>query len=177
VAAYGRIILPSGCMHTRADTWELPGCSGRFSNCIYYMSHQYCNKSKSQLTSPTLDQLPAVAVSTGHIVCARHCPAAAAVSQTACSAVICSGRIPNCMHVAAVALLQWQNTKLHARVAALLQWQVSKRHGSGRFPYCLIELKDEQTCNNSNNSNSKSNNKARCIPTELCMLSRVKTTF
>jgi hypothetical protein len=35
---------------------------------IYYMSHQYCNKSKSQLTSPTPAQLPAVAVSTGHIV-------------------------------------------------------------------------------------------------------------
>jgi hypothetical protein len=35
---------------------------------IYYMSHQYCNKSKSQLTSPTPAQLPTVAVSTGHIV-------------------------------------------------------------------------------------------------------------
>jgi hypothetical protein len=35
---------------------------------MYYMSHQYCNKSKSQLTSPTPAQLPAVAVSTGHIV-------------------------------------------------------------------------------------------------------------
>jgi hypothetical protein len=32
------------------------------------MSHQYCNKSKSQLTSPTPAQLPAVAVSMGHIV-------------------------------------------------------------------------------------------------------------
>jgi hypothetical protein len=30
----------------------------------YYMSHQYGNKSKSQLTSPTPAQLPAVAVST-----------------------------------------------------------------------------------------------------------------
>jgi hypothetical protein len=30
------------------------------------------------------------------------------------------------MHAAAVALLQWQDTKLHARVAALLQWQVLK---------------------------------------------------
>jgi hypothetical protein len=30
------------------------------------------------------------------------------------------------MHMAAVALLQWQDTKLHARVAALL-------------PYCFIE--------------------------------------
>jgi hypothetical protein len=40
-------------------------------------------------------------------VCARCCPAALAVSQTAYkrSAVTCSGRIPNCMHVAAVALL------------------------------------------------------------------------
>jgi hypothetical protein len=29
------------------------------------------------------------------------------------------------MHAAAaVALLQWQDTKLHARMAALLQWQV-----------------------------------------------------
>jgi hypothetical protein len=34
---------------------------------IYYMSHQYGNKSKSQFTSPTPAQLPAVAVSTGHI--------------------------------------------------------------------------------------------------------------
>jgi hypothetical protein len=31
------------------------------------MSHQYGNKSKSQLTSPTPAQLQAVAVSTGHI--------------------------------------------------------------------------------------------------------------
>jgi hypothetical protein len=30
------------------------------------------------------------------------------------------------MHTAAVALMQWQDTKLHARVAALLQWQVLK---------------------------------------------------
>jgi hypothetical protein len=30
------------------------------------------------------------------------------------------------MHMAAVALLQRQDTKLHARVAALLQWQVLK---------------------------------------------------
>jgi hypothetical protein len=30
------------------------------------------------------------------------------------------------MHAAAVALLQWQDTKLHARMAALLQWQVLK---------------------------------------------------
>jgi hypothetical protein len=30
------------------------------------------------------------------------------------------------MHAAAVALLQWQDTKLHPRVAALLQWQVIK---------------------------------------------------
>jgi hypothetical protein len=60
--------------------------------------------------------------------CACRCPAAAAVSQTAykCSAVTCRGRIPNRMHAAAVALLQWQDTKLHARVAALLQWQVLK---------------------------------------------------
>jgi hypothetical protein len=35
---------------------------------IYYMSLQYRNKSKSQLTSPTPAQLPAVAVSSGHIV-------------------------------------------------------------------------------------------------------------
>jgi hypothetical protein len=61
-------------------------------------------------------------------VCARCCPAAAAVSQTAYkrSGVTCRGRIPNCMHAAAVALLQWQDTKLHARMAALLQWQVLK---------------------------------------------------
>jgi hypothetical protein len=58
----------------------------------------------------------------------------------------CSSRIPNCMHTAAVALLQWQDTKL------------------------LHRVKDEQTCNNNNSSN----NKARCIPVELCKLSRVK---
>jgi hypothetical protein len=33
-----------------------------------HMSPQYRNKSKSQLTSPTPAQLPAVALSTGHIV-------------------------------------------------------------------------------------------------------------
>jgi hypothetical protein len=36
------------------------------------MSHQYGNKSKSQLTSPTPAQLPAVEVSTGHIVYAQN---------------------------------------------------------------------------------------------------------
>jgi hypothetical protein len=41
---------------------------GRAHLHIYYESHQYRNKSKSQLTSPTPAQLPAVAVSTGHIV-------------------------------------------------------------------------------------------------------------
>jgi hypothetical protein len=39
------------------------------STCIYYMSLQYRNKSKCQLTSPMPAQLPAVAVSSGHIVC------------------------------------------------------------------------------------------------------------
>jgi hypothetical protein len=34
----------------------------------YYMSHQYRNKSKSQLTSPMPAQLAAVALSWGHIV-------------------------------------------------------------------------------------------------------------
>jgi hypothetical protein len=55
------------------------------------------------------------------------------------------------MHAAAVALLQWQDTKLHARMAALLHWQVLN---------LLHKVKDEQTCNNNNN-------KARCIPAEL----------
>jgi hypothetical protein len=32
------------------------------------------------------------------------------------------------MHAAAVALLQWQDTKLHARMDALLQWQVLNRN-------------------------------------------------
>jgi hypothetical protein len=35
----------------------------------YYLSHQYRNKSKCQLTRPTPAQLPAVAVSSGHKVC------------------------------------------------------------------------------------------------------------
>jgi hypothetical protein len=39
----------------------------------YYMSLQYCNKSKSQLTTLTPAQLPAVAVSSGHIVYSLHC--------------------------------------------------------------------------------------------------------
>jgi hypothetical protein len=45
-------------------------------------------------------------------VCARRCPAVAAVSQNTYqhSAVTCSGRIPNCMRGAA--LLQWQVLKL-----------------------------------------------------------------
>jgi hypothetical protein len=30
------------------------------------------------------------------------------------------------MHASAVALLQWQNTKLHMLMAALLQWQDTK---------------------------------------------------
>jgi hypothetical protein len=63
-------------------------------------------------------------------VCACCCPAASAVSQTAYkrSAVTCSGRIPNCMHASAVALLQWQNAKLHMLMAALLQWQDTKNY-------------------------------------------------
>jgi hypothetical protein len=36
--------------------------------CMYYLYHQYRNKSKSQLTSPMPAQLPAVVVSLGHIV-------------------------------------------------------------------------------------------------------------
>jgi hypothetical protein len=46
--------------------------------------------------------------------CASRCTAAAAASQTEykCYAVTSSGRIPNCMHAAAVALLQWQVIKL-----------------------------------------------------------------
>jgi hypothetical protein len=35
------------------------------------------------------------------------------------------------MHTAAVALLQWQDTKLHSRVPALLQLQVTKLHAHG----------------------------------------------
>jgi hypothetical protein len=40
-------------------------------DCIYYLSLQYRNKFKSQLTSPTPAQLPAVALSAGHI-CVVH---------------------------------------------------------------------------------------------------------
>jgi hypothetical protein len=114
--AYGRIILPSRCMHTRPATWELPGCIGRFSNCMGVHITDLLQRGGS---------------------------------FSNCIQVLCSGRIPNCMHAVAVALLQWQDTKLHARMAA---------------------VKDEQTCNNNN-----SNNKARCIPAELCKLSRVKS--
>jgi hypothetical protein len=45
-----------------------------YSIYLYYMSHQYRNKSKSQLTSPTPAQLPAVAVSSGHIVYVQGVP-------------------------------------------------------------------------------------------------------
>jgi hypothetical protein len=45
---------------------QLLGNGGKIE--LYYMSLQYCNKSKSQLTSPTPAQLPAVALSAGHIV-------------------------------------------------------------------------------------------------------------
>jgi hypothetical protein len=62
------------------------------------------------------------------------------------------------MHAAAVALLQWQDTKLHVRMAALLQWQVLN---------LLHRVKDEQTCSKNNNNSSKNNNKTRCIPAEL----------
>jgi hypothetical protein len=119
----------------------------------------------------------------------RCCPAAAAVSQTAYkrSAVTCSGRIPNCMHAAAVDLLQWQDTKLQWQDTKLqwqdtklqwqdtkLQWQDTKLHARGgciallqwQDTKLLHRAKDEQTCNNNN-----SNNKARCIPAELCKLS------
>jgi hypothetical protein len=68
------------------------------------------------------------------------------------------------MHAAAaVALLQWQDTKQHVRMAALLQWQVLN---------LLHRVKDKQTCNNNSNnnsnSNSNSNNKARCIHARCC---------
>jgi hypothetical protein len=98
--AYGRLILPSCCMHTRTAIWMLPGCSGRFSNCMY--AH------------------PA----------ALHCPAAAAGFQTASkrSAVTVMQWQDTKLNarMRAAAMLQWQNIKLHARVAALLQWQVLK---------------------------------------------------
>jgi hypothetical protein len=41
--------------------------STKFQGMYIYLSHR--NKSKSQLTSPTPAQLPAVAVSSGHIIC------------------------------------------------------------------------------------------------------------
>jgi hypothetical protein len=83
------------------------------------------------------------------------CPAALAGSQTACMRTLlhcCSGRFSNCIQVLC-SHLQWQDTKL--------QWQDTK---------LLHRVKDEQTCNNSNN-------KARCIPAELCKLSRVKSAL
>jgi hypothetical protein len=93
-AAYGRIILPQRCMHTRAATWKLPGCSGRFSNC------SHCNAVAGYQTACTNAQCyPAAvagyqtactnahccpdAVAGYQTACARGCPAAVAVSQTA----------------------------------------------------------------------------------------------
>jgi hypothetical protein len=69
--------------------------------------------------------------------CAHHCPAAAAVSQTAykCSAVTCS---------------------------AVAGYQSACERG------CRAAVAGSQT--------ASSNNKARCIPAELCKLSRVKTS-
>jgi hypothetical protein len=48
-----------------------------------------------------------------------------------------------------------------ACMRTLLQWQVLN---------LLHRVKDEQTCNNNNNSN----NKARCIPAELCKQNKTK---
>jgi hypothetical protein len=65
-------------------------------------------------------------------VCAPHCPAAAAGSQTASkrSAVMQWQDTKLHARMRAAALLQWQNIKLHARMrpAALLQWQKIKLH-------------------------------------------------
>jgi MarR-like DNA-binding transcriptional regulator SgrR of sgrS sRNA len=88
-------------------------CSGSFSNCIQALcSHLQWKDTKLH-------------------ACGGCCPAAVAGYQTACMRRLltcCSSRIPNCMHAAAVALLQWQDTKLHARMDALLQWQVLNRN-------------------------------------------------
>jgi hypothetical protein len=93
---------PPRCMHTRAATWELPGYSGRFSNCMYVHAAALLQQQVLKLH-----------------VCACRCPAAAAGSQTAVTVMhwqdtklharmrtamlpCCSGRIPNCMHECAL---------------------------------------------------------------------------
>jgi hypothetical protein len=68
------------------------------------------------------------------------CPVAVAGYQTA----TCSGRIPNCMHAAAVALLQWQDTKLPLAVAGY-QTACMRRLlpcCSGRIPNCHLQWQD-----------------------------------
>jgi hypothetical protein len=56
---YSPMLYQLSCRWRLEKLWNLA---------IYYMSLQYHNKSKSQLTSPTPAQLPAVALSAGHIV-------------------------------------------------------------------------------------------------------------
>jgi hypothetical protein len=56
------------------------------------MSLQYRNKSKSQLTSPTPAQLPAVALSAGHIVYIHY----SAIVQTAHSQSNCAHSTTAC---------------------------------------------------------------------------------
>jgi hypothetical protein len=71
--------------------------------------------------------------------------------------------------------MQWQDTKLHARMrtATLLQWQDTMLTNAHCCPAAVATATATamQQCSNSNSNN---NNKARCIPAELCKLSRVK---
>jgi hypothetical protein len=68
---------PRTCMSPGVTLWDTlyTICIYYTVKSIYYKSHQYRNKSKTQLTSPTPAQLPADAVSTGHIV-SIYCKAA-----------------------------------------------------------------------------------------------------
>jgi hypothetical protein len=144
---------------TKASNADMTACLP-LQDCIVHstrLAGNFCRRAAVQLT-----RLPAYGriISRRYMVAARlqwqvlklhvcsHC-AAAAVSQTAYkrSAVTCRGRIPNCMHVAAVALLQCScripncmharlvtccssriPNCMHAAAVALLQWQDTKQH-------------------------------------------------
>jgi hypothetical protein len=107
-------------MHTGAATWELPGCSSRFSNCMgahvaALLQRQFLKLHTSALQSPALALWQDTKLH-AHVGC---CPAAVAGYQTACTCRLLpcsSGRISNCMRA----------------------WLPCC---SGRFSNCFIELR------------------------------------
>jgi hypothetical protein len=107
---------------TKASNADLTVCLA-LQDCIVHTTRL----PKISAAALQLARLPAY----GQITLHGRCPAVLAVSQTAYkhSAVTCSGRIPNFMLAAAVALLQWQDIKLRAWLPCC----------SVRFSNCIIE--------------------------------------